>query len=328
MEVEASHRMTEFGGTYEDAINIIGGFGKFQWISSLILIFSFNTSGAIFYSLPFLTVYPDYECLEGGVWVECDRQTDICDPNLPKDEWRINYDSPDSFRNFVDPDKLDLTCTKAATIGFIGTAYFIGLAISCSFIPLIADRVGRKRPLIFCMIMQTTAYLGIILSHNVHFTTAMFFFVGFFNGGLMGILPNYMNEFVPNKYQNTVTTALNSIDSLVTAYEAVYFYFTRNWLPVHLTNFFGAILLIFLVLIIIPESPKYYYTWKKHKEARQCLTRVASVNGKKDNVEKIVFDNELPTFGHNSRYTHTNITNTMVSVHQSQKQLKESTSQS
>ena len=59
-----------------------------------------------------------------------------------KDQWKINYDSPNSYHNFV--EMLDLTCVPKNVIGFIGSAYFIGFAISAAIVPAIADNYGRK----------------------------------------------------------------------------------------------------------------------------------------------------------------------------------------
>ena len=64
---------------------------------------------------------------------------------MPKDEWRINYDSPESYHNWVDPKKLDLTCKDEAVIGLIPSMYFVGFAVSCGIVPRIADLYGRKK---------------------------------------------------------------------------------------------------------------------------------------------------------------------------------------
>ena len=118
------------------------------------------------YGLEFLEVYPDYECFISMKWVNCDREH-ICTDHIPKNEWRINYDSENSYHNWVDPGKLDLTCVDKNVIGLLGSAYFLGFAISSGITPNLADKYGRKKPYQGSLIVQTMAYFVIIMSKNV-----------------------------------------------------------------------------------------------------------------------------------------------------------------
>jgi MFS family permease len=70
---------------------------------------------------------------------------------MSKELWRINYDSPKSYYNWVDPSMLDLTCVSSNIIGSLGSSFFIGFAISCSFVPRLADKFGRKKPFIISL---------------------------------------------------------------------------------------------------------------------------------------------------------------------------------
>lgn len=132
--------------TFEEALELTGGLSYFQIFVSLTLYYGFQTGGQIVYGMEFLTVYPEYECFINEKWQACDRETQICDADLPNEFWRINYDGENSYRNWVDPKKLDLTCVEGTLIGLIGSAYFLGFAISAGITPSLADKFGRKRP--------------------------------------------------------------------------------------------------------------------------------------------------------------------------------------
>ena len=54
--------------SFDDFIQIAGGFGRFQVFASVVLILGFMTGGEIVYGLAFLEKYPDYECLVDGQW--------------------------------------------------------------------------------------------------------------------------------------------------------------------------------------------------------------------------------------------------------------------
>ena len=61
--------------TYEETLNKIGGFGRYQYFVTITLTLGFMSGGFIVYGLPFLEKYPDYECLnmKTNVWYQCDR---------------------------------------------------------------------------------------------------------------------------------------------------------------------------------------------------------------------------------------------------------------
>ena len=131
-----------------------------QWYATVCLILAFMSGGQIVYGLPFLVeLFPDtYECLkyyedyDSYKWLSCTR-TQICENNIPHESWRINYNNSDTYVNWVDPKKLDLTCVNEHIISLCGGFYFFGFAISCMFVPRVSDLVGRKYPFIISMML-------------------------------------------------------------------------------------------------------------------------------------------------------------------------------
>ena len=59
-----------------------GGFGRFQWFSSILLILNYTTGSWLYYGLAFLEYYPQYQRLVNGQWVDTSREY-ICDNDLP-----------------------------------------------------------------------------------------------------------------------------------------------------------------------------------------------------------------------------------------------------
>ena len=128
----------------------------------------------------------------------CEREH-ICNDKLPSDEWRIDYSSKESFHNWVDPNKLNLTCVDPKQIGLMGSLYFAGFAASSAFVPNLGDRYGRKWPYFVSILIQTIAYLGIFFSKSLSLTITLFFFVGLCAGGRVAIGTYYLNEFIPER---------------------------------------------------------------------------------------------------------------------------------
>lgn len=87
-----------------------------------------------------------------GEWVYTDRN-EICEQRIPQNLWRIDYTNSTSLYNFVDPEKLDLTCVSKESIGGIGSSFFVGFCISAAAIPMFSDKHGRKVPLLCCIML-------------------------------------------------------------------------------------------------------------------------------------------------------------------------------
>ena len=150
--------------------------------------------------MEFLEVYPStYSCLKHGLWVPCTRD-EICDNNLPQKDWKIDYKKyPETYHNWVDPDKLNLTCTSKDEIGLMGSAFFVGYALSSATVPIWSDKRGRKVPYLGSMWFQLVAYALIIVSKNIYLTIGAYVIVGLCAGGRVVVGMNYMNEFIPKK---------------------------------------------------------------------------------------------------------------------------------
>jgi MFS family permease len=200
------------------------------------------------YGLGFLDAYPAYQCLDQQTkeWQACERDT-ICDSGMSADMWRINYDDASSFKNWVDPDKLNLTCTSKELIGMLGSLYFLGFAISAGVVPRLADKWGRKWPYIASLSLQLAAYVQLYFSKSIYYSLAMYLIVGLSAGGRVAIGTTYLNEFVPSKYQNIVTTTINVGDSSTMIFQAIYYYFNRDWMPLHTFGLVASALILFAV---------------------------------------------------------------------------------
>jgi MFS family permease len=75
----------------------------------------------------------------------------ICEK--PQDQWRINYDFPETLKTWADPDKLNLTCVSKAYVGSIGSAFFVGWALSAAIVPKLAKTFGKKIVILLSMLI-------------------------------------------------------------------------------------------------------------------------------------------------------------------------------
>ena len=138
------------------------------------------------------------------------------------------------------------------------------------------------------------AYGLIFVSRDINQVLVCYLVVGLTGGGRCGVGINYMSEFLPQKSQSFAICFCNTGDALVMVMQAIYYSQLRDWQPLH--SFQLAFCAVILVLILrIPESPKFYYTQKRFNEARIVLKEVAWMNGKMraEEVDGIVFDTEV-----------------------------------
>ena len=91
----------------ESALELIGGFGRFQWIMSVILFANYIKQGLVYYPLPYMELAPQYLCYSHvtAAWEACE-PADFC--GKPYALWKYNYDEATSLHNWV--EKLDLAC--------------------------------------------------------------------------------------------------------------------------------------------------------------------------------------------------------------------------
>lgn len=137
-------------------------------------MFGFSSSGALYYNLTFLELYPDYICdfKNGTIVNPCNRE-DFCPIEF---EPEVNWESTTSLHNLV--EILDLKCKPSYLIGLFGSSYFIGWVIAGIIIPRLGDIYGRKWLFIGSYILQCIASIIILLSTNTYLTISLFFVLG------------------------------------------------------------------------------------------------------------------------------------------------------
>ena len=134
----------------EDALSLIGGFGRFQYFMTSITMGNYIRSALTYYPLPYLELFPVFMCTSRDTVVpfQCEAE-DFCpsDTEIYFDYVQYN-DEPKSLHNWV--EQLDMKCKSNSEIGLIGTMYFVGIILSVLIVPRLSDLYGRKWPIIVC----------------------------------------------------------------------------------------------------------------------------------------------------------------------------------
>jgi hypothetical protein len=122
----------------------------------------------------------------------------------------------------------------------------------------------------------------------------MFFLVGCCAGGRVCVGLSYLNEFVPEKYQNITSVMFTNMDALVMSYQGLFYMYVPDWYYVHGVAILAALLLV-ASASQFPESPKYMYANHRYDETRTILKVIAKRNGAaitNQEIENFLFEFE------------------------------------
>lgn len=261
-----------------------GGFSKFQILWTLLISASTNTCGYIIYQFGYLLLYPQLECMDTHnnkvvtgencqPYYFCNPKNNITITLLENDELTLG--------NWV--KDFDLLCASPFTISSFAMAFFAGWALGSFWVPQQSDVFGRKRPFMFCLAIQFMVFtsLAFVPYHNeksVFKLQVLMLILGLAASGREPIGLCYQAEFQPVSHQGYVSTFWNCTEGAIYIYLTIYYkYFNKDWYP---TLIFALSLngLVLLILVFMPESPKFLYDQKRYSECARVLKLMAKVN--------------------------------------------------
>eukprot|EP00347_Sterkiella_histriomuscorum_P023726 403333595 len=254
---------------YEQILDRVGGFGKFQVIGVAMSIISFITEGCLIYSFSFLTLMPDYLCNDDGLSTpyHCQKAQTCTYPNqdmLSMSDiqntpgFTINWNNQTSLYNLV--EELNLRCAENWEIGFLGSCYFMGAVFGNLFLSRLGDTIGRISMIRVGISLSMIIYvLFLFLSTSIVINYFLMFLFGSLTSLRVSVSYLYGQEIVKSKHSNMIGSL----------YIGIHLFFLVLILASAMTSFY------------LPESPKFLISTKKYKQARQSLNRIAQVNGVK-----------------------------------------------
>jgi hypothetical protein len=106
----------------DQALERIGGFGKFQIGLSILTALLYGSGTQVLYSIPFYQLYPELTCYETtdlGTTLthpSCSRELACSSPSI---KYQIDWTADKSIHNWM--TDLDLICSSQFEIGMIGS---------------------------------------------------------------------------------------------------------------------------------------------------------------------------------------------------------------
>src|SRR6266404_4636285 len=167
-------------------------------------------------------------------------------------------------------------------VGFANSAYLAGAVLGALWFGWLTDRLGRKRLFFITLAVYLLATASTALSWNLASFALFRFFTGAGIGGEYTAINSTIQELVPARYRGWTDLVINGSFWIGTALGAAgsLVVLDPNLLPPdlgwRLAFLIGAVLglVIFLMRLWLPESPRWLMTHGRVEEATAVLDRI------------------------------------------------------
>ena len=171
--------------------------------------------------------------------------------------------------------------TGSWVVGFSVGSIILGAILGNIIAGPLSDRFGRKSILITTSILFAGCALGTALAENIHFFIFARIIGGLGVGMAILVAPMYIAEIAPRKLRGTLVTfnQLNIVVGISIAYFSNYFIQQSitdpdlNWRWMLGVGVIPAVL-YFILLFVIPGSPRWLMQRDRNEEALKILNKV------------------------------------------------------
>ena len=172
-------------------------------------------------------------------------------------------------------------------LGFTVAIALIGTAVGALVAGKPGDKYGRKKVLIFLAVFYIISAIGSALAYNWHSFLVYRFLGGLAVGGCSVIAPMYIAEIAPAHLRGRLVALFqfNIVTGILLAYFSNYLInilIENNvWRWMLGVETFPAFL-FFILLFLIPESPRWLVKQNKIKKAEKILEKIGAIDVKKE----------------------------------------------
>lgn len=165
----------------------------------------------------------------------------------------------------------------------VGSVAGLGMAIGATFFGRLSDVKGRRYA--FTASLLTSGFFGVLCAASPTFATFLVF-RGLLSIGIGGNVPlafTVYTEMSPKRSRGLYLTSLEafwSVGAVVSCVIALLVLPTAGWRLFQLLSSVPALLLAFVVVFYLPETPRYLVVTGRVREAQMLLHKIADDNGK------------------------------------------------
>jgi SP family arabinose:H+ symporter-like MFS transporter len=170
------------------------------------------------------------------------------------------------------------------SLGWVVAIFELGCMFGSLFIARYADKYGRKRTMLWNASLLIVSSVGIPLSANATILTVWRFIQGFSVGAASVLSPMYIAEISPPESRgryvsiNQLTIILGILLATVSAYVFGNKDITSSAWRLMLGSALVPSVLFFLLVFLIPETPRWLVKAGRDEEAMGVLNRIGSTS--------------------------------------------------
>ena len=258
-------------------LEIVGGFGRFQWILEVFFILMFMPTVAQIYIAYFTAIDPDWRCVE-------DSKVCLLNGTFPStDEYRCRI--PRSEWEFTEPKsktivaEYNLHCDTAWLIYIVSSIFYIGKLCGSFVSGWLADSFGRKT----ILYPSFAALLTFSLLSTVMPSIGLFLFcrfvAGFFSDSSANQIFTLLSETVSTKYRSLATNILWLGWIGTVCLLALVAYFVGEWKKLFII-FSAPFFILIFSCFFVSESARWLRSEQRYEDSKSILRKIARYNKK------------------------------------------------
>ncbi|CAB3404130.1 unnamed protein product [Caenorhabditis bovis] len=251
----------------------LGSFGRFQKIQFVLICIPMLFVSMHVMSWTFVVSSARKACDEVGNDTECI-------------EWAYSAS-----------DRWDISGENSWIRAVVQAIYFIGQMIGSFACGVMADKIGRKKVLFLCLVIQVTSAVLMIFAPTWWIYAIVKIGTGFTHPGIFGVSIVLGVELVGAKWRSIISIVANFFVALGAVILAVLAYFILDYRLLH-TAIAIPSLLFLTYWWIIRESARWLFLNGRIDEANSVLCATASANKKmlpKDWMKQVDIDTSTTT---------------------------------
>ncbi|XP_067311792.1 solute carrier family 22 member 15 [Pseudorasbora parva] len=168
---------------------------------------------------------------------------------------------------------------QAYKVNLAGSLFFAGVLIGNVLFGPLSDKIGRKPVFLTGLFFEVLFGYGTALAPSYEWFAVSRLLVGMMNGGMSLVCFVLTQEYVGKSYWAMTGTLTNMTFAVGIALFGALGYYVRPWRNLAtVANCPG--LLLFLLCVTMPESPRWLYSRGRTKQAEDILQDFAVRNGK------------------------------------------------
>ena len=176
-------------------------------------------------------------------------------------------------------------------LGWSVSSILVGCAVGALFAGSLADRYGRRLTLIICALLFAVSGIGAGLSHQLYEFVGYRLIGGLGVGAAAMVSPMYIAEMAPAKWRGRLVACyqLAIVIGILVAYFSNYLFDglgENNWRWMFASQAAPS-LLFFLLLLMVPETPRWLIMKGKKAAAAAILEKISETESIEQEVAEI-----------------------------------------